>query len=53
MKKLVKKTVHVERTPLHGQEDISYWEEVEEQTDDKDLQGSFNQDKLKPPPEQI
>jgi hypothetical protein len=30
MKKLVKKTVQVERTPLHGQEDISYWEEVEE-----------------------
>lgn len=34
MKKLVKKTVQVERTPLHGQEDISYWEEVEEEPKD-------------------
>lgn len=40
MKKLVKKNVQVERTPLHGQESISYWEEVEEELDDRDVENS-------------
>ncbi len=43
MKKLVRKTVQIERTPLHGQEDISYWEEVEEQPENKDEEGSSSQ----------
>lgn len=40
MKKIVKKTVHVERTPLQGQEDIFYWEEVEDEPENKDEESS-------------
>jgi hypothetical protein len=29
MNRFIKRIVRVERTPIHGQEDISYWEEVE------------------------
>jgi hypothetical protein len=43
MKKLVRKTVQIERTPLQGQGGIFYWEEVEEQPENKDEEGSSPQ----------
>ena len=45
IKKLIQKTINVERTSLGGQEQILYLEEVDEETNDKDVENSFNQNK--------